>query len=134
MKPLNGPRVNCLHVIFFQSHWHIVGLSLCKVVEDVFYGSIIPSKLNRAFIVLIPKTSNPTTLKCFSQLVFVRVAYKTITKLIANKLKEILLNIIGSTQTSFIHRRWRIHLMQKKKKVGQIAIKVDLEKAYDFLK
>lgn len=34
------------------------------------------------------------------------VAYKTITKLIANKLKEILPNIIGPTHTSFIPRRY----------------------------
>ncbi|KAH9734521.1 putative ribonuclease H protein [Citrus sinensis] len=74
----------------------------------------------------------------------IRVVYKTITKMVANRLKTILPQIIGPAQTSFVPGRHIIeniivaqeiiHSMRNKGgKTGQMAIKVDLEKAYDRL-
>ena len=72
------------------------------------------------------------------------MVYKTITKLVANRLKTILPQLIGPTQVSFVPGRHIIenvivaqeiiHYMKNKRgKTGQMAIKVDLEKAYDRL-
>ena len=70
--------------------------------------------------------------------------YKTITKIIANRLKNVLPDLVGPHQTSFVLGRHIteniiiaqeiIHSMrQKTGKRGFMAIKVDLEKAYDRL-
>ena len=72
------------------------------------------------------------------------VAYKTITKIIANRLQDILPDLIGPHQMSFVpgHHITEniivaqeiIHSMRRKKgRQGFMAIKVDLEKAYDRL-
>ena len=70
------------------------------------------------------------------------VIHKTITKIVANRLKTILHDLIRSTQTSFVSGRHIteniviaqeiVHTMRRKKgKIGQMLIKIDLEKAYD---
>ena len=72
------------------------------------------------------------------------MAYKTVTKIIANRLQTLLPELIGPHQTSFVPGRHIIdnivvdqkvvHSMRKKMgKKGFMAIKVDLEKAYDHL-
>lgn len=70
------------------------------------------------------------------------VSYKIVTKIIDNRLQALLSNLIGPHQTSFVPGRHIVdnivvaqevvHSMRKKtKKKGFMAIKVDLEKAYD---
>ena len=73
------------------------------------------------------------------------VIYKSITKIIVNRIKPFLSKLIGPAQTCFFPRRnifdtliiaqKIIHSMRRKKgKTRLMAIKVDLEKAYDMLK
>ena len=66
------------------------------------------------------------------------------TKVVANRLKSIMATLVGLMQSSFVPSRHitdniviaqeAIHSMDNKKgKVGWMAIKVDVEKAYDRL-
>ena len=95
-------------------------------------------------LALIPKIENPSSLKLYRPISICNVAYKTITKMIANRLHSILPHLVGPHQTSFVHGRHIIeniviaqevvHSMRKKTgATGFMAIKVDLEKAYDRL-
>ncbi|KAL5559027.1 hypothetical protein UlMin_035238 [Ulmus minor] len=70
------------------------------------------------------------------------VAYRVITKIIANRLKPLLNKLICPTQNAFVPGRSihdnsvlvqeAIHSMKKKKgSLGWMALKIDLEKAYD---
>lgn len=144
MKALKAPGIGGLHALFYQTQWHVVGKSVCSLIKGIFNGNEIPKELNKTLIVLVPKSDNPISLKLFRPISLCPVIYKTITKLLANRLKSILPDLIGPTQTSFIRGRHItenivvaqevIHLMRRKKgRIGQMAIKVDLEKAYDRL-
>ena len=144
MKPLKAPGTDGLHAIFYQSQWAVVGPSFCKLITDVFNSSKIPKEVNTTFIVLIPKVEHPTSLKMFRPISLCTVAYKTVTKIIVNRLQAVLPEIIGPQQSSFVHGRHIIdnivvaqeviHSMRRKTgKRGFMAIKVDLEKAYDRL-
>jgi len=73
------------------------------------------------------------------------VAYKVITKAIVNRLKPILDKVIAPTQATFIPNRRvtdnttivqeMLHLMRRKQGAkGFMAIKIDLEKAYDRIR
>ena len=42
MSPLKAPRVDGLHAIFYQTQWHIVGESFCKVINYAFRSQRIP--------------------------------------------------------------------------------------------
>ncbi|KAH9745843.1 reverse transcriptase domain-containing protein [Citrus sinensis] len=144
MKPRKAPGTDGLQAIFYQSQWAVVGPSFCKFIVDIFNSSKIPKEVNTTLLVLIPKVEHPTSLKMFRPISLCTVAYKTVTKIIANRLQDVLPEIIGPHQTSFVHGRHIIdnivvaqevvHSMRRKTgKQGLMAIKVDLEKAYDRL-
>lgn len=98
-------------------------------------GGSLPAFLNATLITLIPKVESPIS---FSQLsAFCNVMYKIITKVIANRLKKIIPDIISPMQTSFV---WSCHIIEniimtqeeihsigkKKGRKGFITIKIDL--------
>jgi len=73
------------------------------------------------------------------------VAYKVTTKCLVNRLKPILGKLVSPTQSSFVPGRQIsdnriivqevLHSMRRKQgKMGYMAIKIDLEKAYDRLR
>ena len=144
MKPLKAPGSDGLHAIFYQSQWPVVGPSFCKFMADIFNSGKIPQDINTTLLVLIPKVEHPTSLSMFRPISLCTVAYKTVTKIIANRLQALLPDLIGPHQTSFVPGRQIIdnivvaqevvHSMRKKiRKKGLMTIKVDLEKAYDRL-
>ena len=145
INPLKAPEIDGLHALFYQSQWDVVGSSGCELVSNIFKGNPLPPELNKTLIVLIPKTNNPTNLRMFRPISLCPVMYKTVTKILANRLKGILPELIGLTQISLVPGRQItenivmaqeiIHTMRNKRgKIGQMAIKVDLEKAYDRLR
>ena len=99
--------------------------------------------LNHTHIVLIPKVKNPVKMSDFRPISLCNVIYKIITKMLANRLKQILPQIIGLTQSAFVPRRLitdnvlvsyeALHTMhgRKKGKTGSLALKLDVSKAYD---
>lgn len=144
MNALKAPGIDGLHALFYQTQWNVVGNSVCKLIKYIFSGTKVPKELNRTLLVLIPKSDNPTSLKLFRPISLCPVIYKTITKLLANRLKAIMPELIGPNQTSFVPGRHImenvvivqefIHLMRRQKgRIGQMAIKVDLEKVYNRL-
>ena len=102
MKPLKASGIDRLQAIFYQSQWHIVGPSFCKFIIDIFNTGKFPQNVNKTLLVLIPKVDNPTNLKMFRPISLCIVAYKTVTKIIANRLQALLSEMIGPQQTSFV--------------------------------
>lgn len=102
----------------------------------------MPTRLNDTIISLIPKVANPTLVNQFRPISLCNVSYKVITKAMTNRIKDIMRCIIGPEQSSFVPERQItdnilvyqevLHSMRKKQGVkGIMAIKIDLEKAYD---
>lgn len=144
MGALKAPGPNGLHAMFFHSQWDIIGNSVCKYIKDCFQDLTRIDAINLTDFVLIPKVDNSDSIRQFRPIALCNVIYKTITKVIANRLKPLLNNIVSPTQCSFIPGRHSydnviiaqevIHSMANKKgKKGFMAIEVDLEKAYDPL-
>lgn len=144
MASLKAPGQDGLHAFFFQSQWHVVGEALFKEVERIFHGGHIPPAFNCTLLALIPKLEQPQSLKEFRPISLCTTIYKLVTKIISLRLKHIMPLLISPYQSSFIHGRnitdniiigqEAIHLMRRKTgKVGWMAVKVDLEKAFDKL-
>ncbi|KAH9666673.1 reverse transcriptase domain-containing protein [Citrus sinensis] len=144
MHPLKAPGIDGLHTVFYQTQWDTVGVLVCNLVQGIFKGQRIPSEINKTLIVLIPKVEHPDSLRLYRPISLCPIIYKIITKIVVNILKGILLELIGPMQTSFVPGRHIteniiiaqevIHTMRRKsRKIGQMLIKVDLEKAYDRL-
>ena len=144
LKAFKAPGPDGLHVGFFQRFWPVVGSSVVSVVKRAFSEKKIPDYLNRTHIVLIPKIQGPETLANYRPISLCNTVYKIITKVIVARLRPLLDKLVSPLQTAFIPGRKGvdnaiivqeiIHTLSKKKgRVGYMAIKIDLEKAYDKL-
>ncbi|KAJ8768812.1 hypothetical protein K2173_023716 [Erythroxylum novogranatense] len=142
MYLLKAPGVDGINAQFYQRLWQIVGPSICSMVRGVFSGQNLEPVLNRTLLVLILKMQGPKHLAQFRPISLCSVLYQLITKTIANRLKSIMPDLIAQNQVSFVAGRSIndniivaqevIHSMKGfQGQSGWMAIKVDLEKAYD---
>lgn len=145
MKPLNAPGPDGFHSLFFQSQWDLVGDTLFREIRRFFDGGTLDARLNQTLIALIPKTEHPQVMKDFRPISLCSTVYKVITKIIASRLKPAMPILTGPQQSSFIAGRnitdniiiaqEVIHTMNRTKgRKGYLAIKVDLEKAFDRIR
>ena len=117
---------------------------MIDLVKKVFVERKVPEFLNRTHIVLIPKFQGPETFGNYRPISLCNIVYKVIKKIIVARLRPFLEKLISPLQAAFVPGRKGIdnaiivqeivHTLSKKKgKVGYMAIKVDLEKAYNKL-
>lgn len=114
-----------------------------KVTNEVLNGGQIPKGWNETTVVLIPKVKHPERLKDLRPISLCNVLYKIVSKVLANRLKKILPDIISPAQSAFVPGRLisdniliayelsRYMKNKKKGKEGVAAVKLDMSKAYD---
>lgn len=71
-------------------------------VLDVLNGGPMPEGWNETTIVLIPKVNNPEQVKDLGPISLCNVLYKLVAKVLANRLKQILPEIISPAQSAFV--------------------------------
>jgi len=142
MKPYKAPGPDGFQCIFFKQYWHIVGDDIFQLVHSAFHTGHFDPEISNTLIALIPKVDPPNTYKDFRPISLCNIVYKIITKVLVQRLRPILNNIIGPYQSSFLPGRGTsdnsivlqevVHYMRRsKKKKGDVAFKLDLEKAFD---
>ncbi|KAK4258521.1 hypothetical protein QN277_004963 [Acacia crassicarpa] len=131
--------------VFYKKNWSRVGSEVCAFVKGVFNGSSSLVDANKTLISLIPKRESPELISHFRPISLCTVHYKGVTKIITQRLKGVLNDLISPYQASFIKGRHiqdnllvgqeLLHIMHKNRsKQGLMAIKIDLEKAYDRIR
>ena len=103
MAPFNAFGSNGIHAGFYQHMWETVGDSIvfCFVVNFLDKG-ILPEGVNDTSLVLIPKVPNLEQLSHLHPISLCNMTYKTITKSMANMLKEIMPKGLAPNQSSFV--------------------------------
>ena len=121
-----------------------MGDNVINEVQEIFATSITPGYLNETLISLIPKRPEADCLAAFRPISLCNTVYKIVTKIIVNRVRNLLPNLISPLQMAFVLSRLGldnmiiaqeiIHTISGKRgQVGYMAIKIDLEKAYDRL-
>ena len=124
--------------------WETIGRDIVNIVKSFFKYKFSLRKINKTFLVLNPKKSQATTLSDFRPISLCNVVYKTISKIIADRVKDVVPNIISPLQSAFLKGRVItnnyiiahevIHSFKTKKKSKSKGIKLDMAKVYDRMK
>ena len=96
MHPSKAPGPDSMSLFFFQKYWHIVGYDVTKAVLSVLHLGHMLKKMNHTHIVLIPK-KDPTHLVDYRPISLGNVVSQIISKVIANRLKYILPNVVSES-------------------------------------
>uniref|UniRef100_A0A8I7BB66 Reverse transcriptase domain-containing protein n=1 Tax=Hordeum vulgare subsp. vulgare TaxID=112509 RepID=A0A8I7BB66_HORVV len=140
---LKAPGPDGMPAIVFKRHWHFMGDEIVEEVLKVLHGGDFPKGWNNTTLVLIPKVKNPKRIKDLRPISLCNVLYKLVSKVIANRLKIILPEVISENQSAFVPGRlitdnvliaYEVshYLMNKRNgRNGVAAVKADMSKAYD---
>lgn len=142
MRNGKAPGPDGFNVDFFKACWGIVKQDILNVVEDSRKNRIVLKALNTSFISLIRKEDNAMTPDRFRPIALCNVAYKTILKIISNRLKPLLPTLVSVEQTGYAKGRQILNnIIQAHKVVRSLVsnrqegmvMQLDLEKEYDKL-
>ncbi|XP_019152267.1 PREDICTED: uncharacterized protein LOC109149075 [Ipomoea nil] len=105
MKCMGSPGPDGIQAAFYQDFWQEVGGSITKMVNEALISATIPLSLLEAFVTLIPKKDNPKTAADFRPITLLNVMFKIVSKVIVNRLRPLMNNLIGPHQNSFLPGR-----------------------------
>ena len=143
MHPTKLLGLDGMSPIFYQKYWDVVGRNVIDCVLNTLNTRVMPPGLNETFICLIPKVKSPQKITEFCPISLCNVSYKIISKVLANRLKKILADVINESQSAFVSGRQitdnvlvafeTMHCINEKRngKEALMALKLDMSKAYD---
>ncbi|KAL5569664.1 hypothetical protein UlMin_026239 [Ulmus minor] len=86
---------------FFQDCWDFLKDDIVKVLEEFYLNGKVCGNMNHTFLCLIPKKLDAQKVKDFRPISLVSGLYKILAKLLSNRLKEVLEEIISLAQGAF---------------------------------
>lgn len=144
MGSLKAPGPDGFQSVFFKETWELTEKALHKFTRDIIEGGNIPSEAAEILLVLIPIEERPSSIRNFRPVSLCNVTVKVISRMIVDRLKAMLCEVISHNQASFVPGRQSCgnfiicqevahSLKYIKAKHGGMILKLDLEKAYDRL-
>lgn len=143
MHPDKSSGPDGMNPSFYQIFWSIIGNDVAKECCRILEVGEVPDNLNDSLVVFIPKKKRPEMMGDLRPISLCNVMMKIVSKMLANRLKGLLPNIISETQSAFVSGRLITdnaivaleinHWMHRKTKgkIGYTALKIDMSKAYD---
>ncbi|KAG8367282.1 hypothetical protein BUALT_Bualt16G0056200 [Buddleja alternifolia] len=136
------PGPDGMSPLFYKTYWDIVGIDVVKAVTHFFETGHLLKAMNHTFITLIPKSNKANKVEQFRPISLCNVSYKIISKIIAQRIKPLLDSLISPNQLAFVPGRnisdnsiithEIMHSINSHSgKIGLMAIKIDMAKAYD---
>lgn len=128
---------------FYQHFWEELKHEVFQLVQQFFATGTFDPTLNQTHISLIPKVKHSESITQFRPISLCNFNYKIIAKVLANRLKRWLPDLITPEQSAFVQGRQiqdNIFIVQevihqlkikKRKKRFQAILKLDMQKAYD---
>uniref|UniRef100_A0A803Q660 Reverse transcriptase n=1 Tax=Cannabis sativa TaxID=3483 RepID=A0A803Q660_CANSA len=142
MHPDKAPGPDGMGPGFYQHHWDVVGPDIVQLFTNFFETEDLPLDINETNLVLISKKKNFSTMGDLRPIALCNVSYKIVAKVLANRMRNMIDQIISPTQSVFIPGRlisdnimvaFEIMHYLKRKRRGQkgfMTLKLDMSKAY----
>ncbi|XP_074293386.1 uncharacterized protein LOC141620407 [Silene latifolia] len=128
---------------FFKTSWSTIKDDLCEAVTDFFNSGQLLKHVNSTNLTLIPKVDEPKNVKEFRPIACCNTLYKIISKLLCERIAELLPSIVNPAQSAFIKGRSilgnilitqdLVRLYSRKSASPRCLMKIDLKKAYDSI-
>ncbi|GKV51081.1 hypothetical protein SLEP1_g57759 [Rubroshorea leprosula] len=125
---------------FLKFAWHCIKEDFINFFSEFHRNGKLVRGLNSSFIALIPKKLNAVELKDFRPISLIGCVYKLLAKVLANRLKSVISELVSDTQSAFVGGRQLVDSVLvlnevvdevKKRKKPAFVFKADFEKAYD---
>ncbi|GJV87013.1 hypothetical protein Tco_1530951 [Tanacetum coccineum] len=107
---------------FYQKFWNLIDHDVVAGVTTFFSTGSFPSGCNSSFIALIPKLQEAKRVKDFRPISFIGSLYKIITKILANALSLVILELVSDVQSITTHNFHRYF------EIGESSRKTSLER------
>lgn len=142
MKKSPGP--DGITYEFYLVHFALLKKDLLKLFNGIYSGEIVPiENFSSGIVTLIPKVGNKYDLNNYRPISLLNSDYKLFCKIIANRLKTYLEELIEEGQTAGIKNksctdnldiiRTMVVKAQQSKKFKFALLSLDLEKAFDMV-
>lgn len=128
---------------FFKASWGIIGRDFTTAVQLFFNKGFLPKGLNATILALTPKRETTVEVKDYRPVSCCNVLYKVVSKVIANRLKDMLPQCISHNQSAFIKDRLLVENIllateivkdyHKEDVPPRCAMMIDIAKAFDSI-
>ena len=141
MENDKSPGIDGIPIEFYKIFYDKIEKDLLQIYNNILFTEKKPTKtINQAIITLIPKKGNLNQLKYWRPISLLCLDYKILTKILANRLKQVLPNLISEEQNCSIPGRTIFNnlflirdaiTLNKQKNTRFYILQVDQEKAFD---
>jgi hypothetical protein len=143
MGALKSPGPDGFPGLFYHKYWEVVNKVVFNTSKDFHSGGVSIQDLNQTHIALIPKIPNPEKTSHFRPISLCNNSYKILSKLLANRMKDILPFIISHNQNAFVpgrqiqdnillaHETYHYLKLKREGDNHELGLKLDMNKAYD---
>jgi len=124
---------------FYHTYWEIIKKDVIVVVLEFFHTGWLLPNYNANSLILIPKNPNGDTVDQYKSIALANFKFKIISKVIADRLANILPkhHICGikgrNIKDCIALTSEAINILDKKSYVGNLALKIDVSKAFDTI-
>jgi hypothetical protein len=99
------PGLDGFIALFYKKYWSVVKDEVLGCIKNFFQNHFLLQEQNHTHIASIPKKSGSHTFHYFRPISLCNIVYKIITKILANRLKNMLPKIISPLQSAFVLSR-----------------------------
>ena len=140
MEPDKALRPDDFSIHFYRDCWDKIKIDLLRMIKDFHQRAKVGGITNSTFLALIPKEVNMISFERFRPISLCNASYKIMSKLLENRIKPLLENLISPMQGGFVKRRHildnviqvqeAMHSSHQRQEQGML-IKLDMANAFD---